>query len=180
MKTTLAWLAIPVLPAVTWLGMTPQQRPATPAVTVAYVSAQRISNETAEGRAGLARVQALQRERSDDVRLKQQALEGTRRQLPLAQADAKPRLQAQEQQQRSELERAVSRGQADIQALQRQVSADLLTRVKGVIGEVVKGRGIQVVLNLETAVVWGAPSLDLTDAVIARMNAGAAAQTPPK
>jgi Skp family chaperone for outer membrane proteins len=56
----------------------------------------------------------------------------------------------------------------------------VLVRVRSVVGEVVKGRHIQLVLNLENAVVWAAPSLDLTDAVIERMNASPAAQGPPK
>ena len=164
------WLAVPVLPLLAWVGLN-QQRPAPAAGPLAYVSAQRISAETTEGKAGLARVQALQRERTADVRTKQQALETTRRQLTTAQADARTRLQTQEQQQRSELELAIARAQADIQSTQRQVSADLLAKVRTVVGEVVKGRDTQVVLNLETAVVWAAPRLDLTDAVIAHMNA---------
>ena len=179
MNTASIWLGIPVIAVVTSLGAVPQ-RAAPPADKVAYVSAQRISAESAEGKAGVARVQALQKERGADVREKQQALETTRSQLALAQPDGRARLQALEQQQRTEFERAVARAQADIQGLQRQVSADVLTRVRGVVGEVVKGRDIQVVLNLETAVVWAAPSLDLTDAVIARMNASPAAQAPPK
>lgn len=178
MKTALVWCVIPLVPVATWLGFAQQRQ--SPAGAIAYVSAQRITNETTEGKAGVARVQALQRELGDDVRLKQQALETTRSQLPMAQADARPRLQAQEQQQRSDLERAAIRAQADLQALQRQVSADALIRVKNVVSEIVKGGDIKVVLNLETAVIWAAPSLDLTDAVIARMNASPAAQTPPK
>lgn len=170
MRTPLYVFAISIAPAVAWLGLAPQ-RQAMPAGAIAYISAQRISNETAEGKAGVAKVQELQRERGEEVRKLQQALEATRAQIRLAQADSRPRLQAQEQQQRSELERAVVRAQADIQALQRQVSSDVLARVRGVVGETVKGRDIKVVLNLETSVVWADPSLDVTDAVIARMNA---------
>ena len=179
MKTALIWFAIPLVPALTSLGLAPQ-RQGVPAGTVAYISAQRITAETPEGKASVARMQALQRERGDDLRQKQQAIETTRSQLAMAQADGRARLQAQEQQQRSDLERAVARMQADLQALQRQTSADVLARVRGVVGEIVKGRDIQVVLNLETAVMWAAPSLDLTDAVIARMNAVPAEKTPPK
>ena len=39
-----------------------------------------------------------------------------------------------------------------------------------------KDRQIQVVLNSEQSIIWAAPSLDLSDAVIARMNAAPAAR----
>jgi Skp family chaperone for outer membrane proteins len=178
MKTVFVWSAIPALTAaVTWVGVAPQRK-ASPTGVVAYLSVQRITNETREGKDGLARVQALQRERGDEVRQKQQALEVIRNQLSLAQPEARLRLMSQEQQQRLELERAVARGQADLQSLQRQMNAEMNARVRTVVAEIVKGQDIQVVLNLEAAVVWAAPSIDLTDAVIGRMNATPSA--PPK
>lgn len=172
------WFAVPVVAVLTWLSVSP--RAATPAATMGYVSAQRISAETAEGRAGVARVQAMQRERGADVQAKQNAFAASANELGAATPENRPRLQGVLQQRRSEFEQATIRAQADVQAVQRQVSADMLARVRSVVGEVVKGREIQVVLNLDTAVVWAAPNLDLTSAVIAKMNASPAAKTPPK
>ena len=178
MKAAFVWFVVPVVLVMTWLSVIP--RAAAPAGTIAYVSAQRIAAETPEGRANLARVQALQRERTADVRAKQEAFAAAAKELEAAQPDNRARLQTALQQRRTEFEQAVGRAQADVQALQRQVNADLLARVRGVVLEVVKGRDIQVVLNLDTAIVWAAPSLDLTDPVIARMNATPAAPSPPK
>jgi len=79
MKTVPFWLAITVAPALAVGAF--QQRPAAPSGPVAFVVSQRISNETSEGKAGIARMQALQRERTAEARTKQEALQATRRQI---------------------------------------------------------------------------------------------------
>jgi Skp family chaperone for outer membrane proteins len=178
MKTLPAWLAVAVAPAI-GLGLAQQRVP--PATgPVAYVSSQRISNETADGKAGMARLQALQRERATDVRTKQQALEATRRQLQSVQDDAgRARLQTQEQLQRTEFEQAVTKAQTDIQNQQRRISAELGTKVKTILEEVVKGSGVQMVVSGDNVVVWTAPGLDLTAIVIEKMNAQPSAPRTP-
>ncbi|MBK5296216.1 MAG: OmpH family outer membrane protein [Vicinamibacteria bacterium] len=178
MKTLPVWLAVTVLGAIA-VGLA-QPRAVTAPGPVAYVSSQRISNETADGKAGVARLQTLQRERAADVRTRQQALETTRQQMTLAKDDAaRVRLRAQEQQQRTELERTAAQSQADFLSLQRQVSAEVATKVKAAVQEVVKGTEVHLVLNGESSVVWAAPGLDLTSAVIERMNAQPSAPRTP-
>ena len=171
MKTFPVWLAMSLLPA---LGVSLARQGPAPAIgPVAFVSSQRISNETVEGKAGIARLQTLQRERRADAQTKQQTLEATRKQLAAAQGDERVRLQAQEQRQRGEFERAVAQSQTDIQALQRQISAELTPKVKAAVEQVVKSTGVQVVLSSDNTVVWAAPALDLTTRVIEQMNASA-------
>jgi Skp family chaperone for outer membrane proteins len=177
MKTVSIWLAMTLAPA---LAVAALRQPSPPRGPVAYIVSQRITNETNEGKAGVARMQALQRERQGDVRAKQEALEGTRRQI-LATQDAaeRTRLQTQEQQQRTALERAVTQSQTDLQTLQRQIQAALGTNVKAAIEALVKETGVQIVLSADTAIVWSAPGLDLTNAVIARLNAQPPAPAKP-
>lgn len=163
--------AFSLIPAA-WLGLA-AQAPSRPG-GIGYVSTQRITDETTEGKASVARVQAFQRDAAAEVREKQRALEATRSQLPLAQAAARSQLEQQEQRQRVELERAVQKAQADVQALQREASGAVVANVRKAVEHVVRGRNIQVVLNYESSVVWAAPGVDLTNEVIARMNA-----TPP-
>ena len=173
MKVVLLWLVLPLVPLATWLGVRSELGP-TPAPSIAYVSAQRIATETTEGKAGVARVKTAQQQHAADVRAKQGAYEAARKALAAATAATRDQLQAAEREQRVELERAVGRAQADMQEVQRDVNNELLKRVRGVVGDVVKDRGIQVVLNYESAVVWAGPTLDISDAVIARMNAAPA------
>jgi Skp family chaperone for outer membrane proteins len=89
-------------------------------------------------------------------------------------------LQQQESIQRTDLERATAQAQADIQALQRQVQAELLTQVKSILDSVAKEHNFQLVLNAETTVVWAAPGTggDLTTVVIERLNAKSTAAAP--
>lgn len=179
MKIVPLCLAIAVAPALAAGAF--QQRPAPPSGPVAFVVSQRISNETTEGKAGIARIQALQRERTADARTKQEALQATRRQIDATQDSAeRTRLQAQEQQQRTDLEKAVNQSQVELQSLQRQISNELGVKVKAAIEDLVKGTGVQVVLSADTTVVWAAQGLDLTSSVIERLNARAAAPAPGK
>ena len=181
MKTVPLWLAIAMVPALALAAGALQQRPAPPSGPVAFVVSQRISNETTEGKAGIARIQALQRERAADARTKQEALQATRRQIDATQDNAeRTRLQAQEQQQRTDLEKAVNQSQVDLQNLQRQISNELGAKVKVAIQDLVKGTGVQLVLSADNTVVWAAQGLDLTSPVIERLNAQPAAPAPNK
>jgi Skp family chaperone for outer membrane proteins len=144
--------------------------------TVAFVSGQRLSNETVEGRAGQARVQNLQRQRAADLQAKQQALAAIRKQLAEARTEVdRARLQQQELQQQSDFERAATQAQVEFQALQRQIAGELKPKLEAAIADVVAGSNVQVVLSAETAVMWAAPGLDLTAAVIEKMDARTAA-----
>jgi outer membrane protein len=138
---------------------------------VAYVSGQRLSSESNEGKAGTIRLQALQQEKAADVRARQQALEAVRQQLARADAGARAALEQDEQQRRAELERAVAQAQVDIQNVQREISADLMTKVRAILEEVVAGTDVEIVLQSDGPVIWAAPSLDLTPVVIERLSA---------
>ena len=151
-----------------------------PGATVAYVSANRLSVESALGKEGQARIRALQQQRATELRTRQQTLEATRQKLALMTEDAeRVPLQQQELVQRGDLERATAQAQADIQALQREINTDLQAKVKAALDELLKGTSIQVVVQLETSIIWSVPGLDVTTAVIQRLNRTAAA-TPAK
>jgi Skp family chaperone for outer membrane proteins len=151
-----------------------------PAASIAYVSSQRISAESLDGKAGVARVLAMRRELADRIQKLQEALNATTSQLPAASGEAARLLREQEQRQRAELQHAAVQSQNDLQRFEREQSAELLGKVKVVLGELSGEQPLQLVLNAESAVVWGVPTLDLTSTVIERMNAGAARGGPPQ
>ena len=150
-----------------------RQTPATrPSLPVAYVNIQRALAESAAGKAEQARLQTLQQQRANELRTRHQTLEGLRSQLAQAnEAATRVKLQQQESQQRTDLERATVQAQQELQNLQRKVAADFQSRVRGIVEELVKGQGLQLVLNGEQAVIWSAPGADLTNSVIERLNA---------
>jgi outer membrane protein len=138
---------------------------------VAVVSPSRVYTETTHGRTEAGRLQTMQQQRTADLRTKQQALEATRQQLVSAtDAGARAQFAQAELQQRVEFERATQQAQADVQALQREINTDLQQRVRAVLDDLLKTQGYQLVLNSDATVMWSDPALDLTSAVVGRMN----------
>jgi len=116
-------------------------------------------------------VQQIQQQRANELRAKQQTLEATRQELTKATDEAsRLRLQQQETQQRTDLERASNQLQIDLQNIQREANSDMAARVRAIIEELMKTQTYQLVLNSDATLIWSSPELDLTDVVIARMN----------
>ena len=91
--------AVPM--AVALQGIVPRSTPA-PQAIIAFVSTQRLSNESAEGKAGVARIQAVQQRNTAAMRSLQQPLEATRQELAKTPSgEARVKLQERESQQRS-------------------------------------------------------------------------------
>jgi Skp family chaperone for outer membrane proteins len=171
MKVAFIALAAAVFGSIVSLAVVGQAQSARTPSGVAFVSASRILTESTHGRAEAGRLQALQQQRAADLRAKQQALEATRQQLASASdSPARLELQQKEFQQRTELERATQQMQVDLQALQREVNTDLQQRVRTVLNDVMKTQNYQLVLNADTSVIWSTPELDLTAAIVSRMN----------
>ena len=114
------------------------------------------------------------------MRSLQQSLEATRQELARTPSgEARVKVQEREFQQRTELERAVVKGQSELQAMQRQVGNEMQSKIRTVLDELLRGRNVQIVLQGESNVVWSVPGLDLTNDVIERLNA-ASGRTPPR
>ena len=75
------------------------------------------------------------------------------------------------QEQREHQRRAEA--QRELQELQREIQNQLRPVVQQILAELLKGTNVEVVLPLETAVVWSKPGHDVTSAVIERMNRAA-------
>jgi Skp family chaperone for outer membrane proteins len=169
MKTFLTAISSAVVGSVlsmTWVGYA--QTAKTPSA-VAFVSANRVLAESP----GAARLQSMQQQHAGELRTRQSALEATRQQLATT-ADGPGRLELQQKelQQRTELERMTVQFQNEYQALQREVATDLQRRVKTVLDDMMKSEPYQLILSSDNSVMWnGSPELDLTAAVIKRLNA---------
>ena len=171
MKSWLVAVPSALVASVLSLTLVGQAQPARTPSAVAYVNANRLLTESTHGRAEVGRMQALQQQKTSELRAKQQTLEATRQQLSQsADSAARMQLQQQEQQQRTDLERSTQQAQADIQALQREVNTDMQQRVRSALDEIMKTQSYQLVVNADTSVLWAAPDLDLTSAVVERLN----------
>jgi Skp family chaperone for outer membrane proteins len=158
-----------------------RQTPAPPAsAAIMTMSGQRILAESADGRAGLTRLQALQQARAGDLRSQQQKVDTLHQEVLAADPASRTSLQGQEQQERAALERMTVQAQSDIQALQRQINTDLMGKVRGILDDLLKDQpSVQMVLSSETAVMWSRTNVDVTDRVLARLNGPATVSSPP-
>jgi Skp family chaperone for outer membrane proteins len=180
MKTliiTISGAVLAAMLAVTVVGRA--SAPGEPA-RIAYVSTNRIIAESPDARAEVARFQAAQQQKTTELRAKQRELTVTRQQFGQASsAETRAELARMEEQQRAELERATSQAQTDLQKLQQQMHANLQARLKPILQALAQNQDFQIVLNADTAVVWASPSVDLTAAVIERLNATSTSKPKP-
>jgi Skp family chaperone for outer membrane proteins len=183
MKTLLITLPIALLAtafSIAAAGQTPAPRGLP---SIAFISAARAGSESTASKADVAKYQALQTQKQNELRAKQQMLESTRSQLAQA-TDATKRtaLQQEEQRERTELERATVQAQTDLQNAQRQLQLAFQGRLKTAVEDLVKGQNYQLILNADTTLIWAAPgaAIDLTGALVERMNAAPTSAPPAK
>lgn len=171
MKTIVTSLVSAILGAAISLTLVGQAQVNKTPSAVAYVSSNRIFTESVHGRSEGARLQSAQQQRTNELRAKQQSLETTRKDLATSpEGPSRSELQQKELQQRTDLERSTQQAQLELQNLQREVNGELQRRVRAILDDLMKTQSYQLVLNAEASVLWSAPELDLTAAVIARMN----------
>ena len=144
---------------------------------IAYVSLQRISAESIEGKAAVKRLEATGQTRAQDLRAKQKALETTRMALAnsggVFQGSKRTELKAQEERQAQELQKATQAAQTELQDIQREVQVKVRQELNVILSDIAKQKSLQLVLNQDTSVVWAPPGGDITREVIDRLNSGA-------
>jgi Skp family chaperone for outer membrane proteins len=172
MKTFLIVASSALVGSILSLTLTGHAQSAKTPSPVAFISSNRVIGESTYGRSEFAKIQALQQQRNTELRAKQQALEATRQELAaMANGAARIELQKKELQQRTEFERATQQAQGDVQTLQRQLNTALQQRLKTVLDDLMKAQNYQLVLNSDTSILWSTPELDLTNAVVGKLNA---------
>jgi Skp family chaperone for outer membrane proteins len=143
---------------------------------VAFISLQRVLTDAAETKVAAKQLEELRRAKAQDVQAKQKALEATR--LELANAGGlfsgrrRAELQEKEKKQAAELQLAMQQAQTDLQKLQNDLQNKLRADMQAIVESLAKARGIRLVLNTDTAVVWASGGIDLTMDVLQQLNAG--------
>jgi Skp family chaperone for outer membrane proteins len=151
---------------------------------IAYVSMQKIVTEANDAKVAAGKFETMRQEKAREITAKQKEADAA--QLAVVQAGGvfqrsrRTALQADENRQRAELKKLTDQAQADLQNLQRQLQADLRERITAILAQLVKQKGVQLVLNQDTAVVFAQPGVDLTMEVLSALNAAPAPkQTRP-
>ncbi len=123
----------------------------------------RLIAESIDGKAGTAKLQAFQDQKRKVLADKQAALQRLNQEKAAA---------AEIQRAQVELERATQDAETDFAALTRQVQADFEKRLTPILKEIVDTDHIGIVFEYpQQLIVWAAPSTDITDEVIERLDA---------
>jgi outer membrane protein len=156
----------------------PAPRPFPEGAKVAYVVLQRIANESAEGKAATARIQALQQKKGTELADRNKQLQGLQAKLEkeatvmstTAQAD----LQKQVERLQLDIQRFTQDAQAEIQELQNQLQQQFQTRIEPVLAQVGQEKGLHFIFNgPDSGLVWADTGLDISDDVIKKLDAQA-------
>jgi Skp family chaperone for outer membrane proteins len=132
----------------------------------------RLLAESIDGKAATAALDAFQAERKKALAEKQAAIE----KLAAARAAAAEIARA-----RLDLQRAAQDAETDFAALAKEVQADFDRQLRPVLKEMVEEKQIGIIFEYpQGMILWTAPAADITDEVIARLDAAAAAATKKK
>lgn len=160
-------------------------RPFPEGARIAYVVLQRVANESAEGKAATARIQGLQQKRGTELAEKNKQLQGLQAKLEkeatVMSATAQADMQKQIERLQVDIQRFTQDAQAEIQELQNQLQQQFQTRIEPVLSVVGQEKGLHFIFNgPDSGLVWADPGLDISDDVIKKLDAAAAAKPPVK
>jgi len=143
-------------------------------------SPQRAFSESAEGKAGIARLNALQQKKASEIAEKNKALQAQEQALEASASvlreEDRIRRTKDLDKFRIDVQRFIQDAQAEVAGVQREVEAAFLVRLRPAVEQVAKEKGLQLIVNLDDGtVVWSDPGIDITREVVERL---ARAETP--
>lgn len=146
---------------------------------IGYVVLQRIANESAEGKASTAKIQALQQKKSTELQEKQKQLQGLEEKLKkegsVMSSTAQADVQKQIERLQVDIQRFTQDAQQEIQELTTQLQGAFEQRMTPILGQVGQEKGLHYIFNApDSGIVWADPGLDITSDVIKRLDAGPA------
>ncbi|MGC4081788.1 MAG: OmpH family outer membrane protein [Vicinamibacterales bacterium] len=157
-----------------------QSRPAAPvrpASPIAFLSVQKILNESQPAKAANKQLDDLRQARTEDVNRKKKAVDDTKLALANAggvfSASRRAELRQTLQRQENELKQATDDAQKAFVDLQRQLQGEIRNDLVRAINDISQERALQYVLNADTSLVWARNATDLTGEILDRMNAAA-------
>ncbi|HKB11269.1 MAG TPA: OmpH family outer membrane protein [Vicinamibacterales bacterium] len=169
---------------------TPAPAPQPPApfpagAKIAFFQPEVAFQNSAEGKAALARVQALVQKKQNENADKAKQLQANQQKLQTSgtvmNEAARSQLEKEIERQQKEAERFQQDAQAEINELQQEVQNDFVKRLSPIIDQLAAEKGLHLVFNAgQSGISWAAPGLDLTPDVIKKLDAGKAPTAPPK
>ena len=153
---------------------------------IGYVDIQRAINETSEGAAAKKKLKAMFENKQKELDEKQTDLKKLKEDLDKQRTILKQDVLAQREKDLQEkfvqLQATYVRLQKELSEKEGEMMKGIVAKMQGVIAQIAQQESFTIVLEkTESSILWARPSLDLTNEVIRRYNAGAGGSaTPPK
>ena len=180
--------AKPAAPAQTTPPPAPAPAPPKPfpeGAKIAFVVLQRIVNESAEGKAASAQIQALQQKKANELNDKNKQVQTLQQKLEkegaVLSASAQGDLQKQIEKLNVEIQRYTQDAQQEIQDLQNNLQGQFQQKIDPILAEVGKEKGLHFIFNgPDSGLVWADLGLDISADIIKKLDAGFKGTATPK
>jgi outer membrane protein len=155
---------------------TPTPRPFPEGAKVAFIDIQRIANQSVEGKAATAKVQALVQKKQAETTEKNKALQADQQKLAsggsVMSDAARVELEKKIERQNVELQRATQDAQQEVQELQQELQGEFQRKLLPVVQQVAQQKGLHILFSAaDSGIVWADPGLDITADVIRQFDA---------
>jgi outer membrane protein len=141
----------------------------------AFVDLGRALGETEDGKKAQAKLKTEFDRRQKELDEKQEELkkmkEALDKKATLVKPEALQKDQKEFQDRFTELQTTYQRLQQDLAKKEQDATRDIMGKLQGVVGSIAEHEHFAMVLERSSSVVWGQPSLDITNEVIRQYNA---------
>ena len=146
---------------------------------IAFFNIQRVANESSEGKASTAKVQALMQKKQNEIAEKGKALQANQQKLQTSSGvmseSARTQLEKEIERQQVEAQRLQQDAQAEVNELQQELQGEFQKRLFPIVQQVAQEKGLQMLLSqVDAGIVWADPGLDLTDEIVKKLDANKA------
>src|SRR6185295_12166597 len=150
---------------------------------IAFFQPEVVFQNSTEGKAALARVQALVQKKQTENADKAKQLQANQQKLQTSGSvmneAARSQLEKEIERQQKDAERFQQDAQAEINELQQEVQNDFVKKLQPILDALALEKGLHLVFNAgQSGISWAAPGLDLTPDVIKRLDTKAPATAP--
>ena len=140
---------------------------------------------SSDGKASVARVQALITKKQTEAAEKQKQLQANQQKLQTSGSvmneTARVQLEKEIEKQTKDAERFQQDAQAEINELQQEVQNDFVKKLSPIIEQIATEKGLHIVFNaVESGIAWASPGLDLTSEVVKKLDAVTKPAATPK
>ena len=152
---------------------------------IAFFQPEVVFQNSTEGKAALARVQALVQKKQTENADKAKQLQANQQKLQTSGSvmneAARSQLEKEIERQQKDAERFQQDAQAEINELQQEVQNEFVKKLSPILEQIATEKGLHMLFNaVESGIAWASPGLDLTADVVKKLDAASKPAATPK